>query len=330
MELTGMDKQPIQELRKTTNLYEWAKDAQKMSLADIFVISPMIQEAIDVIAYCHHNSKYFKKAQCGYIIGDTGAGKTTLCDYYVSKYPRYDYLGEETIERIVPVLYTIVPATTTTKSLATAILAALGDPLFHQGTEQFKTDRIGQLIEKSKVELIILDEAQHIFDRESQKVIYTCTNWIKNIIEKTQTPIILVGLEELTSVIEANPQLKSRFERHKVLKPLGMDDSDKECSLRKFLKVVDMKLPLPKSSNLDDPGLVTLIHGVSSGSPRTIMEQLIIPAALKAIDLGLTDISHDLIDKEISRLRGCQKIKTGEILSLQKNNKGNSRIRAAK
>ncbi|WP_228891923.1 ATP-binding protein [Burkholderia ambifaria] len=63
------------------------------------------------------------EAGCLATIGESGAGKSTVLECYRAKFP----VREEVLRRHVPVLYVIVPAVPPVRSLAEAILIALGE-----------------------------------------------------------------------------------------------------------------------------------------------------------------------------------------------------------
>jgi Cdc6-like AAA superfamily ATPase len=141
------------------------------------------------------------------ITGESGVGKTTLCKKYVERYPRID-LTEKTK---VPVLLARIPFPATPKNLVTVLLAELGDPLSDKGTTFSKTKRLFKLLKECEVELIILDEFQHFIDRDSDKVLNTISDWLKQLINESKLPIVLVGLSESIKILEANSQLRRRF-----------------------------------------------------------------------------------------------------------------------
>lgn len=129
----------------------------------LYINFPRNQSALNAIGNCHSHAKLSKEPEGILILGDTGAGKTTVVKLYMRSHPRI--VTEEAT--VVPVLYATVPVPATCKSLVTALLTAIGDPAAEKGSQVTQTLRLKRYIEACKVELLILDEFQHFQDRES-------------------------------------------------------------------------------------------------------------------------------------------------------------------
>lgn len=177
--------------------------------------------------------------------------------------------------------------------------------------------------------MVILDEAQHIIDRDSTKILFSSTNWLKTFIEDTGIPMVLVGLPELKTVIKSNEQLRTRFDpKDNRLLPFNINGNVPHLSLSKFLSMVDMKLPFPNPSNLNDPSITEIIFLASSGVPRTFMEQIIIPCAIDAIDNNLTSIPHELIKRRAAEFCIDKELTTehSKILKIKVGNKKSHKL----
>ncbi|NRF92838.1 hypothetical protein HQN89_17755 [Paenibacillus frigoriresistens] len=55
----------------------------------------------------------------------------------------------------------------------------MGDAAYYRGTEKQKTARLKTDIVDSEVELIIIDELQHLVDTDTQRVIRKAADWLK-------------------------------------------------------------------------------------------------------------------------------------------------------
>ncbi|MFZ5644658.1 MAG: TniB family NTP-binding protein [Bacillota bacterium] len=294
------------ELRKNIDLTKLTKEQKKELIKDLYVVSPYANRIMDELDFCKNESKYKHSPICLCIYGAPGLGKTLLCNKYISKYPPYQLVTDQKKQTIKPILYTKVESTATEKSLATSLLRDLGDPFFLKGNTVDKKSRLVNLLPLCQVEMIIIDEIQHIYDKDSQKIIQSASNFIKNLIEDTKLPIILVGLPDVIRIIEVNEQLSSRYsDKHKYqLKPLSISTEKnlKASEFHTFLHVVDLKLPLPMRSNLDNNEIALELFNVSGGNLRILMQNIIEIAAIKAINHDLPFISKGLIMSEIDRL----------------------------
>lgn len=238
----------------------------------LYIDFPRNQSALNAIGNCHSHAKLSKGSEGILIQGDTGAGKTTVVKLYMQDYPRR--VTEEVT--IVPVLYATVPVPATCKSLVTTLLTAIGDPAAERGTQVLQTLRLKRYIEACQVELLILDEFQHFQDRDSLKVLKTVSDWLKVLMDETGVPIVLAGLPYSHTILddENNEQLRRRFALRIELEPFGFKTSRERQDFRRFLNVIDEKLPLAERSDLADPGTAFCIYEATGGVVAHVMKLL--------------------------------------------------------
>ncbi len=263
---------------------------RKELIEHIYITFPRFNRVLDKIAYCHAHSKIAAEPECLLITGVQGAGKTTLCRAYARRHPR-------TVTRegkVIPVLSTSAPSITTKKSLPTRLLHDLGDGAAERGTSVTQTLRIIKLVKDCGVELIILDEFQHFIDSDSNVVLVNISNWLKDLINVTEKPVVLVGMPHSEVVLTANPQLERRFSMRESLEPFGWDTSSKQDEFRSFLKHLDGKLPFPKRSNLASYELAFRIYCATNGFIGYVMK-LVRRAAILAVDMKMERVDMELL-----------------------------------
>lgn len=238
----------------------------------LYIHFPRNEAALKAIRNCHSHAKLSKEAEGILIQGNTGAGKTTIVKLYMQDYPR-SYTEEKTV---VPVLYATVPLPATCKNLVTALLEAMGDPAAERGTQISQTIRLKRYLGACRVELLILDEFQHFQDRDSRKVLRTVSDWLKVLMDETGVPIVLVGLPPSHTVLDAegNEQLQRRFSFRMGLQAFCYETSSEKQDFRRFLNVIDDKLPLVEKSHLADPGTALCIYEATSGVVAHVMKLL--------------------------------------------------------
>jgi type II secretory pathway predicted ATPase ExeA len=225
------------------------------------------------------------------IAGDTGTGKTTLIKWYASGFPAR-VLPER---RIQPVLVVLVPLPATVKGLASEMLKVLGDPAADRGAVSSQTLRLRKYLAACEVELIILDEFQHFDDRQSKNVLKTISDWLKNLINQSGVPIVLVGMPGCESVLDqkGNEQLKRRFAARDEIPPFNWDTREGINEFRQLLKGIDDALPLMNDSHLADVKTAFLIYTATNGVIDYVMDllrwaaELAIKSGLERIDQGL-------------------------------------------
>lgn len=143
------------------------------------------------------------------ILAESGCGKTSLCKLLEERYPR-----EVLLERdIVPILTISVPPAASLTSLAEAMLTSIGHPTINVGNLARKTNTFITLAKACGIEMILLDEAQHIHDRGQARSHYLAGDWIKQLIDMLEIPIVLLGLPRIESLLNVNDQLRRRFSK---------------------------------------------------------------------------------------------------------------------
>jgi DNA transposition AAA+ family ATPase len=247
------------------------------------------------------------------ITAETGMGKTKLIKEYLKKFndvhtEKYDG-GEKTI---VPVLFASVPDDTGSRAAPMEILKALGDPVYNKGTRAELNIRFADDARDCGIELIVIDEFQNAIETGTDKVVYRVGEWIKTIINKTNIPVVLLGMPWALDVVELNTQLESRFPIKHHIKMYGHDNFD---DWRKFLKKIDTKLPFDEISGFSNKELAFRLLAVSQGRIGILMKRVIRPAAHAALKQGLDKIPVQLLLD--ASIKHCKIPEESNPLSLQ-------------
>jgi len=273
---------------------------QRLELVErVFIRYPRLKTLHKKIDFCRTYSKIAAEPECMLITGTQGAGKTTLLEWYAADFA----IRELPEKRVVPILMVLVPSPATVKGLATEMLKAIGDPAADRGTISSITLRLRKFLDDCEVELIILDEFQHFDDRRSKAVLKIVSDWLKNLLNQTKVPIVLVGMPGCESVLDAkgNEQLKRRFSNREQIEPFSWKPSDDNQEFRQLLKNIDEALPLLEDSNLADLATAFLIYKATDGVINYVMK-LLRRAARLAIERGLKRIDHSVLSKAYEEL----------------------------
>lgn len=257
---------------------------------NIFIIYPKLKQIIEKISECHQGSKDAPEPKCLFITGMAGCGKTTIARHYESLYPRQETEGGT----VSPVLSSTIFSPATVKGLSTGLLYSLGDPLADRGSITSQTTRLYKLVRKCGVELIILDEFQHLIDRDSDKVLKVASDWLKNLLNYTGVPVVLIGMPSSVRILRDNEQLKRRFSARKDLLPFGWETADRQADFIRFLKTLEKMLPLKEPSRLYSFETAFRIFCASGGVISNIMK-IVRKAALLALERSQESISLDLL-----------------------------------
>ncbi len=275
-----------------------SKDNQfaNFTIRKIIVEHPYFRDALKKISDLHQRGLQAKVAGGLLITGQTGAGKTTLIEFYRSHFPDHN----ETDRTIIPVLVVTTPESPTVKSLAEAILIALGDPAATSGTAENKTRRIFKYLKECRVQLIIVDEFQHFYDSKKVSQAKKVTDWLKNLFNIASVPVVLVGLPRSVMVIRMNPQLKRRFSSPFYLKPFGFTTKEEIRDFRGVLKVINKDLPLD-SPELHELNLAKRFFYASCGLfdyiAKIIDRAVLIAGEQKQSKLTLKHFSEAFLDE---------------------------------
>jgi hypothetical protein len=193
------------------------------------------------IARLHHRGLQAGVAEGMLLVAQTGSGKTTALDFYEARFPR-----TRTKEGAnIPVLRVDTPESPSVKTLAEAILDALGDGAASKGTATAKTRRIELFLRKCGVQLLLIDEFQHFIDGHRTAESKRVSDWLKNLIRRACIPVVLAGLPRAIAVLNSNPQLRRRFGAPHYMKPLGFQTKAEQLEFRGVLKSLQESLPLP-------------------------------------------------------------------------------------
>lgn len=195
------------------------------------------------------------------LTGPSGAGKSTIVRSYCSEFPR-QHKADHTY---IPVLLVSVPPSPTARSLAGAILEALGRKKVYRATAPEKTTLIYELFAKCGVEMIILDEFHHLFYTPTVTAFRDVTDWLKNFLEDTKVGLVGCGLPTAEHVVNSNEQLARRFSERIRISPFSLEDEEDFQEFRGILKAFGSALPLSAETPLYEANLARRFHVASYG-----------------------------------------------------------------
>lgn len=227
------------------------------SLRKHFIETDQAQRTFARLKEVHQDTVRSQMSKGLLIKGPSGVGKTTLIKEFVSATFKGGFIPGK---RCAAIRVEIPPAPSK-KNLTAAILLALGDPFATslRHTAYAKHERIIKLLENLSVDLVILDEAQHLIDYKGATV-YEAADWIKNLLNDTRATFVLVGLPRTEQLLRANEQLRRRFSASVLYDRLRWDVDEHRTQFAGLVNTIAGILPVPTVQLVTDELLARLHH----------------------------------------------------------------------
>ena len=286
-----------------------------------FITSPSIDAILKLIHRCRRISKCGGGSECMILMGDPGAGKTSVKKKYKKQHP-----GKEESERtFIPVFLSEFPAKATPREAAVTMAMDLGHELSPKGMLDTQlTKQLVKLIKACGVEIILLDEFHNLIETRSYEVLEEAVRWLKTLVNALEDiPIVLLGLPYSKVILNFDEQLNQRFMIRRRIEPFKiMDKKDREI-YRVFLKRISLELPFEKKPPLESEEFSLRLFSFSKGNMRRLKLILDI-AAEQAVENQDEELTLDHLSAAFDFYMQCSddsldEIDVTEMLSDQTN-----------
>ena len=230
---------------------------QDFSLRRQFIDTLQAQRAFERLKEVRQDTLRSRTSKGLLLQGPSGVGKTTLIQEFISA----TFQGGFVPGKRCAAIRVEIPSSPSKKNLATAVLLALGDPFAtsRRHSAEVKFQRIVKLLENLDVELIILDEAQHLVDYK-RATAFEAADWIKSLLNATRTTFVLVGLPRTEQLLWANEQLRRRFSASVLYDRLRWDNREDQNQFAALVNAIGGILPVPTVKLVTDDMLRRLHH----------------------------------------------------------------------
>lgn len=157
---------------------------------------------------------------------------------------------------------------TSLKSVLQDVLIQMEDPDWDYGTEKQLRQRIRKFVKRLGVELIIIDECQHL--QKGGNDVADVTDAFKRFLDMGIAPLVLVGNLDAKRVFDRNPQFRARLGLPLTLPALDVKKRTADAvHFRNFVMGFDAALAqleaFGKTSDLSAPAMLDALQEASGG-----------------------------------------------------------------
>ena len=253
------------------------------------------------------------KARCLLIVGESGAGKSTILETYANQFPPLtledlqagrpealelsdmvkNALQDADLRRVMRME---VPERATRRSFVAAALGMWGyKARDHWDTNQI-IDRVVFLVNETRTELILLDEGHQLVNQSNPEATADIIEFIKSLLNRIGVSIVIAGLPKLLDAVKksGDKQLKRRMVKSVVLRPYKWTTHQGRLRFRALLMSFEENLGLPSPSNLHEHETAMRIY-VATGGEVGIVSQYLSEALQLVLTRGLQSITIELL-----------------------------------
>lgn len=206
------------------------------------------------------------------VVGESRTGKTIACDTYRLNNKPFQEPGQPPR---VPVAYVQIPQECSSKELFRVIIEHLKYQMT-KGTVGEIRDRTLRVLKNCAVEMLIIDEADRLKPKTFAEV--------RDIFDKLEIAVVLVGTDRLDAVIKRDEQVYNRFRAcHRFGKLSGED-------FKRTVEIWERKvLQLPVASNLSSKSMLSILGGATGGYIG-VLDMILRETAIRALKKGLQKV----------------------------------------
>ncbi|WP_292950259.1 MULTISPECIES: TniB family NTP-binding protein [unclassified Neptuniibacter] len=201
---------------------------------------PKMDEALKLIDGGRKHAVASGKGTGMLLLGEPGVGKSVIIGKYVQEYFGVPKANESDVLTKCPVLKLSVPAKATVTSLLSKILRAAKHPK-PTGSYSELVGRIETLVQEQGVQMIILDEFQHLLRRQAQISTRNVVNEIKVLMDDHGLAILLCGITDGFDLISEHEELYQRFTYEQIaLTPFDVQTEEEHAAFKAYINVCCM------------------------------------------------------------------------------------------
>lgn len=244
---------------------------------EMFILHPSLVAVLCEIKQRYRMAKESGSAMALLVIVASGGGKSHLIRLLHRLMPDRD----SPTQVIRSFASFSIPQRPTPMAMTRALRQAIGDPGWKSSDEE-ALDCAVDIMKRLGIRVIAIDNVQDIPERRGAKGIQLLGNWIRDLWDKADCLIVLLGTPAALEIVKANPQLRRRNPGRLSIPYFSTEDHVQAARFKRFLKEVDNTLPLAESCGLELHAQE--LYWATFGNPDYIFQLL-----AQAISVAITD-----------------------------------------
>jgi DNA polymerase III delta prime subunit len=235
----------------------------------VFVLTSRHREAVDALQRLLRASGTSGTHKGLALIGPTGVGKTATVRH-VERWLRKELKLEPHAPSPLPMV--LLTTNTTGRSLSQNVAAAGGDPLAGSGTQSDAELRMQRSAPYMTCIGFALDEFHHAFAHKNAAEAGRMAMTLKTMVNSLQRPIIAIGTNGLEEFIDANSELKQRFQRKIYLDDPRITSATDVLDLRQLLEAMQAELPIQADFRIDSRAMLIRLMVAAGGQFGSVVD----------------------------------------------------------
>ncbi len=258
---------------------------------------PTFDRAIQRISRIHQMAKAGNKPRHLMLLGPSGAGKSSVLEEYIRHFPTINEVEQQRIS----VLRVEIKSSPTVRSVAEDILKAMGVAMAYRGTVNEKTDRVVSSLKKFHVEILLLDEVQHLLGASRRSFgSNNETEWLKTLLNLIDIPVVLSGLPYADALLTSNEQLRRRLDGTHHITPFSIEDDEAAANFAGVVNWFDQEIHHGHPTGLHQGDMLNRLFYASNGLIG-YLSKLLIGAMEIRLEHGYKQIEPWMLEQSFSQ-----------------------------
>lgn len=238
------------------------------SIKSVTIQSPAFKECMERLREVHIDSRDHGLHRGLMIFGPSGVGKTFCATRFKEEHP--DEKTPNGLRRRV--VLSELTGRASVGSFVSDFLRGLGCLTPSKGTIQGRIEQALTLCKEIGVEIVIIDEINHIVDKKTNRIVAEVADLLKSFINQANVAFVVTGISASKRLLEVDDQLARRFVNPIELGLYDYDSADGRKTFRILMAALQNKLPMPFDGALSDDTVAMRMHASSGGRIGRVMD----------------------------------------------------------